>query len=100
VMAGARVVDGVIRVLASHVGDDRALLRPARFGDGGADDAAPLTRFALRAELIGTGVLAGGVIIAISVNGSGENLAARLAAVAAVLLAAPLLAMRRAADAP
>lgn len=100
VMAGARVVDGAIRVLASHVGHDRALLRPARFGDGGADDAAPLTRFALRAELIGTGVLVVGVVIAISVNGSGENLAARLGAVAAVLLAAPLLAMRRAADGP
>ncbi len=100
VMAGARVVDGVIRVLASHVGDDRALLRPARFGDGGADDAAPLTRFALRAELVGAGVLAAGVVIAIFVNGSGENLAGRLAAVAAVLLAAPLLAVRRAADGP
>ncbi len=100
VMAGARVVDGVIRVLASHVGHDRALLRPARFGDGGADDAAPLTRLALRAELALTGVLALGMVIAIAVNGSGENLAARLAAVAAVLLAAPLLAIRRAADAP
>lgn len=100
VMAGARVVDGAIRVLASHVGADRALLRPARFGDGRADDAAPLTRFALRAELIGTGVLVVGVIIAITLNGSGENLATRLAAVAAVLLAAPLLAVRRAADAP
>lgn len=100
VMAGARVVDGAIRVLATHVGDDRALLRPARFGDGAADDAAPLTRFALRAEVIGTGVLVTGVVIAISLHGSGDNLAERLAAVGAVLLAAPLLAMRRAADGP
>jgi len=99
-MAGARVVDGAIRVLASHVGHDRALMRPARFGDGRADDAAPLTRLALRVELVGTGVLALGVVIAIAVNGSGENLAARLGAVAAVLLAAPLLAVRRAADSP
>jgi P-type E1-E2 ATPase len=99
-MAGARVVDGAIRVLATHVGDDRALMRPARFGDGGADDAAPLTRFVLRVEVVGTGVLAVGVAIAIGINGTGANLAALLAAVSAVLLAAPLLAIRRAADGP
>lgn len=100
VMAGARVVDGAIRVLATHVGDDRALLRPARFGDGRAADAAPLTRLALRAGLVGTGVLVAGMLVAVTLNGSGESLAVRLAAVAAVLLAAPLLAVRRAADAP
>lgn len=100
VMAGARVVDGAIRVLATHVGDDRALLRPARFGDGRADDAAPLTRLVLRAEIVGTGLLVAGVVVAVVANGSAENLAARLGAVAAVLLAAPLLAIRRAADAP
>jgi Cu+-exporting ATPase len=100
VMAGARVVDGVVRVLATHVGDDRALVRPRRFGDGRADDAAPLTRFALRAEVAAAVALALGVIVAVALNGTGESLAASLSAVAAVLVGAPLLSMRRAADTP
>lgn len=99
-VAGARLVEGAIRVLATHVGDDRALLRPARFGDGSAADAATLTRVALRAEVIATGVLAAGVLLAVTVAHAGDSLAARLGAAASVFLAAPLLALRRAADTP
>jgi Cu+-exporting ATPase len=100
VIAGARVVEGAIRVLATHVGSDRALLRPARFGDGSAADAATLTRVALRAEVIATGVLAVGVLLALTIAHAGDSLAARLGAAASVFLAAPLLALRRAADTP
>jgi P-type E1-E2 ATPase len=100
VIAGAQVTDGAIRVLATRVGEHRALLRPARFADGTADDAARITRLTARSVpfaglavvlLVGAGLWLGE---------AGGGLAARLGAAAGVLLAIPLLALRRAAESP
>ncbi|AKF07079.1 Lead, cadmium, zinc and mercury transporting ATPase [Sandaracinus amylolyticus] len=100
VIAGARVIDGAIRVLATRVGEHRALLRPARFGDGTADDAARVTRITTRGiQWGGLAVLAFGVL-GLWLGDSGGGLAMRLSAAAGVLVAVPLLSLRRAAEAP
>ncbi len=98
-LAGARVTDGAVRVLATRVGDDRALARPGRFGVGTGPTAARVARLAEQASRWGgfaaLVVAIGGVAIA-----GAPGIAAPLAAAAAVLVSAPLLAARRAADAP
>lgn len=99
VLAGARVVSGAVRVLATRVGDDRALVRPQRFGIGTGPNAARIARVAEQAARWG-----GIATVALSIGGlaiaSQQGIAGTLSAAAAVLLAAPLLAIRRAADAP
>jgi hypothetical protein len=45
-LAGARIVEGAVRLLATRVGPDRGLVRPARFGSGTERDAAPIARAA------------------------------------------------------
>lgn len=100
VIAGARVTDGAIRVVATRVGPDRALLRPARFGDGRALDVARLTRLTTRGiQFAGFAVITGGAL-GLWLGEAGGGLAMRISAAAGVLLAAPLLALRRAAEAP
>lgn len=100
VIAGARVTDGAIRVVATRVGPDRALLRPARFGDGRADDVARLTRLTTRGiQFAGFAVITGGAL-GLWLGEAGGGLAMRISAAAGVLLAAPLMALRRAAEAP
>lgn len=99
-LAGARVVEGEVRVLVSRVGDERALVRPASFGEPGTRRSAPLTTLAARLTRWG-GLLAlvgaaGGVLLTAGDGG----LASQLSAAAAVLLAAPLVAIRRASEAP
>lgn len=98
-LAGARITEGAVRLLATRVGRDRGLVRPARFGSGRERDAAPVARLAEFATRWG-GVMA----IAFSVGGllltEGTGFAAQVSAAAAVLLAAPLLAVRRSAEAP
>ncbi|MEC7525758.1 MAG: HAD family hydrolase [Myxococcota bacterium] len=96
-IAGAFVTEGEVRVLATRVGEDRALVRPRTFGDLASGRAAALTRLAARvvrwgglAALVGA---AGSLLLAAGLEG-------QLAAAAAVLLAAPLIAIRRASDAP
>src|SRR5690606_10825192 len=42
-LAGARVVEGDVRVLATRVGDERALVRPSSFGDPRSHRSATLT---------------------------------------------------------
>jgi P-type E1-E2 ATPase len=98
-IAGAHVVEGEVRLLATRVGEERALVRPTTFGDPRSDRAAALTRLAVRVTRWG-GVLAligvgAGLVVA-----TGGGLAAQLAAAAAVMLAAPLVAIRRASEAP
>lgn len=100
VLAGARVVEGRLRVLATHVGPDRALLRPLRFGDASAADAAPLTRLVARLLALAAAVVAVGVVLAVILAAPEGGLGARLAAGAAVLVAVPVLALRRASSAP
>jgi P-type E1-E2 ATPase len=97
VVAGAKVTDGAVRIVATRVGADRAMARPARFGDGGRHDASPLARLVLSVTRWGgiaaLGAAAGGVILA-------SGAAVQMAAAAAVLLAAPLFALRRSAELP
>ncbi len=96
VLAGARVVEGAIRLLSTRVADERALVRVRRFG-AAQHDGARIARLAEEVSRWG-GVLAlflaiGGLAFAAS-----PDLAGQLSA--AVLLAAPLLAARRSAELP
>lgn len=99
ILAGAVITDGAVRVLASRVGDERALVRPRTFGELSAGRPAALTRSAGRIlRWGGLGALVGGGAALLFAMGSG--LAMQLAAVAAVLLASPFVSVRRASAAP
>jgi Cu+-exporting ATPase len=100
ILAGARVIEGRARILATHVGADRALLRPLRFADASAADAAPLTRLAARLLALAALVAGLGVVLAVVLAAPEGGLGARLAAGAAVLVAVPALALRRASSVP
>jgi len=99
ILAGARVVSGVVRVLATRVGDDRAVARVARFGDGARLGGA---RIAFLADVItrwgGLATLALAWLVFWLADEDG--LASPAYAASAVLLAAPLLALKRAAQSP
>jgi len=98
-LAGSKIVKGAVRILASRVGENRALVRFQYFGRGGGHDAAPIARTAdlvTRWGGIATIGLATVVFFLADTGGS----SAPLSAASAVLLAAPLLALRRAASSP
>lgn len=98
-LAGAKIVDGSVRLLAARVGGDRALVRPNRFRAGGDRDSAPIVRLALAVTRWGgSAILLFG--FAAPFFSSGHTLALQLGACASVLLAAPLLAVKRAAELP
>ncbi|MDH5671304.1 MAG: HAD family hydrolase [Myxococcales bacterium] len=99
VLAGARVADGAIRVMATHVGPERSLARLSRFGSAPELDATALTRVSSLIASWG-GPLA--VLLALGamlVAQSGAP-SSPLAAAAAVLVAAPLLSVYRAIQSP
>lgn len=98
-LAGARIVEGEVRLLVTRVGDDRALVRPARFGDGRGPSAAPIARLAGSFTQWGGAIAVAGAAAAV-VIATGEDFGSYLAAAAAVLLGAPLLAIRRGAEDP
>lgn len=98
VLAGARVTRGAIRLLSTHVGPERGLVRLTRFGTA-ERDGARVVRLADRVTRIG-GIIAllfaaGGLALT-----GNPGLAGQLSAAAAVLIAAPLLSARRCAEAP
>jgi cation transport ATPase len=99
VLAGAKLVDGAVRVLATRVGDDRALVRVAHFGTRRDREPSPLSR---AGELVSRwGALATlGLALGVLVVAEGGGFTAPVAAAAAVLLSAPLLSLRRVAEAP
>jgi cation transport ATPase len=99
-LAGARVVEGDVRVMATRVGDDRALFRPLRFGQGTGPGAAKVARRAEQAARFGSIVAVTVAVGGLGLVDSSGGVAAQLAAAAAVLLGAPLLAARRSAEAP
>ncbi len=99
-LAGARIVEGRVRVRATHVGADRALLRPLGFGDATARDAASLTRRAARLLALAALFTLGGAILGVLLAPAEAGLGARLAAAAAALVAVPVLALRRASSMP
>ena len=98
-LAGAVITEGAVRILATRVGEERALVRPKAFGELRPGRSAALTKLAGRAVRWGGPVLVVGAAAAALVA-SDAGLPAQLAAVAAVLLAAPLVALRRSAEAP
>jgi Cu+-exporting ATPase len=81
------------------VGDQRALARPESFGKGAGRDAALVARVAEVVSRWGGLATVGLALSVIAVTNSG-GVAAQLCAAGAVLLAAPLLAIRRAAESP
>jgi Cu+-exporting ATPase len=100
VLAGARIVEGRLRILATRVGSDRSLLRPLRFADATAADAAPITRAASRLVALTAVIATLGVVGGMLLSAPAGGLGARLAASAAVLVAIPVLSLRRASSTP
>ncbi|MFK7985743.1 MAG: HAD family hydrolase [Sandaracinaceae bacterium] len=98
-LAGATITEGEVRVLATRVGADRALVRPIGFGEGAGRRAARLTNLASRAARVAgpLALLAAGAAAALALGGGASG---PLSAAAAVLLAAPLVALRRASESP
>lgn len=98
-LAGARIVQGSVRILATRVGEDRALVRPDRFRIGGDRESAPVVTVAHAISRWGSFVvlLAAGAALFFSTE---HTFALQLSAAAAVLLSAPLLAIQRAAESP
>jgi P-type E1-E2 ATPase len=87
-------------VLATRVGDERALVRPASFGDPRSHRSAPITVFTARVTrwggLVALAFALGGLVF----SDGNVGLAGQLSAVAAVLLAMPIVAVRRASETP
>ncbi|MCC7541647.1 MAG: cation-translocating P-type ATPase [Deltaproteobacteria bacterium] len=99
ILAGARVVEGALRVRATRAGAERALVRVARFGEGDAPDAAPLARLAHAVTRYGAiSLFAASIGAVIAFAPMGANGALEVAA--AMLLAAPLTSFRRATEGP
>jgi P-type Cu+ transporter len=101
-LAGARIVEGDVRLLATRVGEDRGLVRPILFRQGGGPTREPAPLGRLAAQLVRWGGLAAGVgaVGALAAQMGTPGLAGPLAAAAAVLVAAPLVSVRRAAETP
>ncbi len=98
-LAGSKVVKGAIRVLACRVGETRALVSLADFGSVTAREAAPIARFAGEVTRWG-GLITMALACAVFFLAEAGGLTAPVSAASAVLLAAPLLAVRRAAESP
>jgi Cu+-exporting ATPase len=99
ILAGATVVEGSLRVLATRVGDERNLVRLARFGSARERDPALLTRLSMLVAR--WGATAGiGLAVAVVMLAKAGGPSAPLAAASAVLLSAPLLSLRRATESP
>lgn len=99
ILAGSKVVRGAVRVLASRVGENRALVRLAEFGSVTVRDSAPIARFAGEVTRWG-GLTTIALACVVFFLADAGGLTAPISAASAVLLAAPLLAVRRAAESP
>ncbi len=97
-LAGARVVSGAIRVLATRVGEERAALRVAGFGEF-RPDGARIVKLATQATRWGGVAALGASLGGLALTGA-PGVAGALASAGAVLLAAPLLAGRRTTEGP
>ncbi|HJL26155.1 MAG TPA: HAD family hydrolase, partial [Polyangiaceae bacterium LLY-WYZ-15_(1-7)] len=98
ILAGARVTEGAVRLLTTRVGDERALVRVARFGHLGRG-AARVVRLAEQVTRWGGMLALLGAVGGLALTGE-PGLAGQISAAAAVLIAAPLLSARRSAEAP
>jgi cation transport ATPase len=92
VLAGAQVIEGSLKVMASRVGGARALFRPGTFGLEGSAQSATVTRFATRARnpLVGLLIVGCATVLALSF---GRDLASTLGGFGAALLTLPALAL-------
>jgi len=93
-LAGARVVEGALRVSATRVGDARALFRPVSFGLGGAPGSAQVTRIAAWARSRTAGI-AYAALAALCALAFGRDLSMALGGLGAALLAFPALSLVR-----
>lgn len=98
-LAGATVVEGGVRVLATRIGEDRSLARALRSGQVHPREGAPLVRFASEVSRYG-GLLSLIVACGVLMWGSAGGGVPQLAAASALLVASPWLALRRAAEWP
>jgi len=99
VLAGARVVEGALRITVTRAGAERALVRPRRFGSGEGQGAATVARLADGAATwAGFAALAAALSALVLAGGAG--VADALAAAGAVLVGAPFIGIRRAAELP
>ncbi len=97
VIAGAEVRSGALRLLTNRVGNDRALVRAVRFGSGAEVSSAKIAWLAM--QLTRWGLVGVGVVCAFALA-RGEGVLSALLVAATVLLAAPVLSVRRAAEGP
>jgi P-type E1-E2 ATPase len=98
-LAGATLVDGGVRVLATRIGEDRGLARALRAGKVHAREGARLVRLASELSRYG-GALSLLLAAGIWLWGSPDAGVMPLSAASALLLASPWLALRRAAEWP
>jgi cation transport ATPase len=98
VLAGARVVEGALRVAVARAGPDRAVMRTQGFATVAPGASPPLARSALTAVRLGPSVA--GALAALTLLTSGGEGPQRLASVGAVLLAFPLSTLLRAVTLP
>jgi P-type E1-E2 ATPase len=99
VLAGGRMIEGALRVLATRVGDDRAIARVVRIGS--ADERAPSRLLRITQRLMPWGALLSLLgCAALCVVSHMRGLPLPLSAASAILIATPLLALHRAAQWP
>jgi cation transport ATPase len=94
VLAGARVIDGALRLTATRVGKARALFRPASFGQDAASGSASVIRTVERVSspAVVTTFLSLACVLALAFGGS---VAHSLAAIGTAILALPMFALVR-----
>jgi len=97
VLAGARVVSGSLRLLATRVGDERALVRLSRFGTPLDRAPSPLAHMMQRLGDLGP-LAACALACGVALIASDRNTA--LSVAGSVLLASPVLALMRAISLP
>jgi P-type Cu+ transporter len=98
-LAGATIVEGAVRVLATRVGDERSLVRLSRLANGGERESSLLARVASSAARLGGGA-ALTLAFAFLLLSQDAPPGAALATASAVLIAAPLLSLRRTTSLP
>jgi Cu+-exporting ATPase len=94
VLAGARVVEGSVRLTATRVGKARALFRPGSFGQDAASGSASVIRTVerLRGPAVVTTYLSLACVLALSFGASPGH---ALSAIGAACLALPLFSLVR-----
>ncbi|MEM7447151.1 MAG: HAD family hydrolase [Myxococcota bacterium] len=98
-LAGARIVEGEVLLRATRVGKDRALVRSAEFDMATGPQAAPLSRIAAQASRAG-GILAVATAILIVSLSDAETLSSHMMAAATILIATPVITLRRGTTTP